>query len=174
MDGGASSTEVARFRLYRPQQPAAALGLAVSHLMTKPAFANLRFGEWSRVLVGQINRGHYTFAIDSDGQIQGFVGWALTSRDNAENWVQGRRNLTFQESLEGDCVVFNAWAANSLRVHRFLVDEARKMIQGKDTLYFRRAYPDGSSRPVRLPVNEFVSSHIRRRAGDAAVSALDG
>ena len=41
-----------------------ALGLAVSHLMTKPAFANLRFGDWSRVLVGQINRKHYAFVVD--------------------------------------------------------------------------------------------------------------
>jgi hypothetical protein len=38
-------------RLFRPESPYVALGLAVSHLMTKPAFANLRFGDWSRVLV---------------------------------------------------------------------------------------------------------------------------
>ena len=50
------------FRLYRPNQPLMALGLAVNYLMTKPAFANLRFGEWARVLIGQINRGHYAFA----------------------------------------------------------------------------------------------------------------
>ena len=49
-----------------------ALGLAVNHLMTKPAFANLRFGDWSRILVGQINRKHYYFAVDGKNQIQGF------------------------------------------------------------------------------------------------------
>jgi hypothetical protein len=42
--------------VFRPDNPYVALGLAVSHLMTKPAFATLRFGEWSRILVGQINR----------------------------------------------------------------------------------------------------------------------
>ena len=72
------------FRLWRPDTPATALGLAVSHLMTKPVFANLRFGEWSRVLVGQVNRGHYCFVVDRDGQIQGFVGWALATREKAE------------------------------------------------------------------------------------------
>ena len=47
-------------KVFRPQSPYVALGLAVNHLMTKPAFANLRFGDWSRILVGQINRKHYT------------------------------------------------------------------------------------------------------------------
>jgi hypothetical protein len=36
----------------------------VAHLMLKPAFARLRFGDWSWVLVGQINRGHYYLVID--------------------------------------------------------------------------------------------------------------
>ena len=46
-------------RLFRPDSPpAVALGLAVNHLMTKPAFAQLSFGDWSRILVGQINRKH--------------------------------------------------------------------------------------------------------------------
>jgi hypothetical protein len=44
--------------VFRPQNPYIALGLAVNHLMTKPAFANLRFGDWSRILTGQINRKH--------------------------------------------------------------------------------------------------------------------
>ena len=42
-------------KVFRPQNPYVALGLAVNHLMTKPAFANLRFGDWSRILTGQIN-----------------------------------------------------------------------------------------------------------------------
>lgn len=136
--------------------------------MVKPAFANLPFGEWSRVLVGQINRGHYCFAIDEAGQIQGFVGWALTSRDKAEAWVEGRRALSYEDSLAGDCLVFNAWSANTTRVHRFLVDEARKLISDKQTLYFKRYYSDGTTRPVRLSVNDFVSGHINRKAASAA------
>src|SRR5262249_35047845 len=44
----------ADLKLFRPQNPYIALGLAVNHLMTKPAFANLRFGDWSRILTGQI------------------------------------------------------------------------------------------------------------------------
>jgi hemolysin-activating ACP:hemolysin acyltransferase len=150
-------------RLFRPNSPAVALGMAVNHLMTKPAFAQLRFGDWSRVLVGQINRGHYCFVIDGDNRTQGFAGWALTTREKAEDWVEGRRGLSYEDSNEGDCLVFNAWAANSFSVQRFMVDEARKIIKDKQTLYFKRYYKDGSSRPVRLNVNDFVVSHIDRK-----------
>jgi hemolysin-activating ACP:hemolysin acyltransferase len=152
-------------KLFRPQSPFVALGLAVNHLMTKPAFANLRFGDWSRILVGQINRKHYYFAVDSKNQIQGFMGWALTSKENAEAWVEGRGALSFADSLDGDCVVFNAWAANTGKVNRFLLGEARKVIEGKDTVYFKRFYKDGGVRPARLRVNDFVAQHLRRPNG---------
>lgn len=163
-----------RLRLFRPGKPALALGLAVNHLMTKPAFARLRFGEWSKILVGQINRGHYVFAVDGHDRIQGFVGWALATREQAEAWAEGRP-LSYQDSLAGECLLFNAWSANSTRVHRFLVDEARKLIRDKETLYFRRHYPDGGTRVVRLSVNAFVEGHIgrnlERRANDPGAEA---
>lgn len=156
--------ETPDLRLFRPDSPYVALGLAVSHLMTKPAFAALRFGEWSRILVGQINRKHYYFAIDSKNQVQGFMGWAATSKENAEAWVEGVRNFTFEESLDGDCLVFNAWAASSGKVNRLLVGAARKVMQGKDTVYFKRHYADGTTRRSRLRVNDFVEQHLAREA----------
>jgi hemolysin-activating ACP:hemolysin acyltransferase len=150
-------------RLFRPNSPVVALGLAVDHLMTKTAFARLRFGNWSRILVGQINRGHYYFVIDGDNQTQGFFGWGLTTREKAEAWVEGRRGLSYEDSKEGECLVFNMWTANSLKVHRFMVDEARQFFKDKQTLYFKRYYNDGRTRPVRLNVNDFVVNHIDRR-----------
>lgn len=159
----ATDVPASGLRLFRPDNPALALGLAVNHLMTKPAFARQLFGDWSRILVGQINRKHFYFAADGK-QIQGFMGWALATRENAEAWVEGRRGLSFEDSRDGDCLVFNAWAANSFRVHRFMVDEARKVIRDKQTLYFKRYYDDGTSRPVRLNVNDFVGLHVDRKA----------
>lgn len=144
----------------RPDNPWVALGLAVNHLMTKPAFAGLRFGDWSRVLAGQINRKHYCFVLDSKNQVQGFLGWALTNRANAEAWVEGRRALADHESQNGDCIIFNAWASSSTRVKRVLMLEARKAMKGKQMAYFKRQYPNGSTRPSRLSVNEFVEQHI--------------
>ena len=156
-DAGPAAGEL---RLIRPDSALVALGLAVSYLMTKPAFARLPFGDWSRILVGQINRGHYYFVGDGSRQIQGFVGWALATREKAEAWADGRRSLSHEDSKAGECLVFNAWVANNTRVHRFMVDEARKIVQDKETLYFKRHYPDGSTRPVRLNVNDFVATHI--------------
>ena len=147
-------------RLLQPENRYVALGLAVNHLMTKQAFASLRFGDWSRILVGQINRKHYYFAVDSDNRIHGFLGWALTSKEKAEAWVEGRGGLSYEDSVEGDCVIFNAWSGGSLEVNRFLLMAARKIIVGKEMVYFKRHYKDGSTRPVRLRVNDFVVQHI--------------
>lgn len=150
-------------RLFRPNSPLVALGLAVNYLMTKPAFAQLRFGDWSRILVGQINRGHYCFVIDGKNRTHGFAGWALTTKEKAEAWVEGRSGLSYEDGKAGDCLIFNAWMANNLKVHRFMVDEARKICKDKETLYFKRYYSDGSTRPVRLNVNDFVARHIERK-----------
>jgi hemolysin-activating ACP:hemolysin acyltransferase len=158
----------AALRLFRPDNPAAALGLAVNHLMTKPAFARLRFGEWSRILVGQINRRHYCFVVDGNNQVQGFLGWAITSKDKAEAWVEGRSALDAQDANDGDCIVFNAWSANVPRVNRILLDAARKVMQGKNTVYFKRHYQDGTTRATRLAVNDFVGVHLERNMSQAA------
>jgi len=154
-------------RVFRPDNRYVALGLAVNHLMTKPAFASCKFGDWSRILVGQINRKHFWFVLDPNNQVVGFMGWAVTSKDKAEAWVEGRGRLSHGDSLEGDCIIFNAWAASSLEVNRFLLGEARKIMQGKDMVYFKRHYNDGTKRAGRLRVNAFVGQHLER-TGDAA------
>jgi hemolysin-activating ACP:hemolysin acyltransferase len=171
-----TSKPQAPFRIFRPSQPQAALGFAVAHLMTKPAFANLKFGDWSRILAGQINRGHYSFVVDATKNVHGFAGWGFVDRAKAEDWVEGRAGLSYEDCLKGDCIVFNAWSATDFAVHRFMVDEARKLISSKQTMYFKRYYPDGSTRPVRLNVNDFVDKHIERKLRDgegAAGAAAD-
>jgi hemolysin-activating ACP:hemolysin acyltransferase len=158
-------------RIVRPDNPAAALGRAVSYLMTKPAFANLRFGDWSRILVGQINRKHYCFVVDGAGQVQGFMGWALASEEHAQAWAEGRRALTFEDSLAGDCMVVNAFAANSTRVTRFLIEEGRRVASSRAALYFKRHYKDGTTRASRVAVNAFVGGHIERSVARQAAAA---
>ncbi|MGO1079968.1 hypothetical protein [Inquilinus sp. CA228] len=150
-------------RLARPHSAAAALGLAVSHLMTKPAFAALAFGNWSRVLVGQINRGHYQLVIDGAGRVVGFLGWAATSEPNAEAWMQGRGDVP--ELRDGDCIVINAWSADHPAANRLVLAAARLAIHGKRLVYFKRHYRDGRTRPMRLAVNDFVAGHLGLGAG---------
>jgi hypothetical protein len=84
----------------------------------------------------------------------------LTSEEKAEAWVEGRGELSYGDSLDGDRVIFNAWAASSPVINRFMVAAARKIIAGKDMVYFKRHYKDGSTRPVRLRVNDFVAQHV--------------
>jgi hemolysin-activating ACP:hemolysin acyltransferase len=156
-----------RLRLIQIGNQYVALGLAVNHLMVQPAFSNLRFGDWSRILVGQINRRHYYFAIDEKNQIQGFLGWALTTRDKAEAWLAGRAALSYEDSRDGDCVIINAWSASSPEAGRLLRDAARRIGLGKQAVYFKRHYKDGTTRPIRLRANAFVEKHLERNAVSA-------
>jgi hemolysin-activating ACP:hemolysin acyltransferase len=143
-----------RLRLFQPGNPCVALGLAVAYMMTKPAFAALRFGDWSRILVGQINRKHYYFVIGQKNQVEGFLGWAVTTREKAEAWVEGRERVSYQDSFEGDSILVNAWAASSLEANRFLLDVARTLFKEYDTLYFKRYYKDGRMKPWRLRMDQ--------------------
>ena len=65
----------------------------------------------------------------------------------------------------GDCVIVNAFAADTGGANRFIVDTMRKLFASKRVLYFKRHYPDGRTRPVRLTVNEFVAVHLARSTG---------
>jgi tetratricopeptide (TPR) repeat protein len=149
-------------RAWRPKDPAASLGLAVEFLSKKPAFAKLKFGDWLQVLFYQVARGHFFFVVDPDRRVRGFLGWALTQQALAEQWVGGRAGLRSEKCRDGDCVIVNAFAADTARANRFIVDTMRKLFAGKRTLYFKRHYPDGRTRPTRLSVNDFVAGHAAR------------
>lgn len=133
-----------------------ALGRAVSYLMTKGAFARLPFGHWSRILTGQVNRGHYFFVVRGE-TVVGFIGWALTTEEKADRWLAGTHDLTAEESVAGDCVLVNAWEASDGEVHRFIVQNLRQVGRGRRFVYGKRFYPDGRIRNLKMPVSRFVS-----------------
>ncbi len=155
-------------RAWRPTSRADSLGLAVEYLSKKPAFAALPFGEWSQVLFHQVVREHFFFVVDPEQRIQGFLGWALTDQSMAEQWVAGRGVLRNQDSQHGDCVIINAFAADSAQARRFIVNAMRSLFGAKSALYFKRRYRDGRIRTTRLTPNDFVVRHAARaraRAG---------
>ena len=99
----------------------------------------------------------------------GFAGWSFAPRDKAEDWLLGRRDLPYQDSLAGEMFVFNAVEASTPDVRRFLIDQMRPCFQDKEMIYYKRSYNDGRVRPVRLTVNQFVKAHIERKAlGDGS------
>ena len=160
----AAATSGAGLGVWKPKSPPAALSLAVEFLRKEPVFAKLPFGEWAQVLIGQVHRGHFFFVADQQRRVHGFLGWALTTRALAEEWVASRSGLRNEDCREGECVIINAWVAHSQPVNRFIVDRARDLFGDKETLYFKRFYPDGRARPMRLATTDFVESHLARAA----------
>lgn len=148
-----------RFRAIKDPNPYAALGRAVSYMMTKPAFARVPFGHWSKTLTGQINRGHYFFVYEGT-RIVGFLGWAFVPEEKAVAWAEGRAEISFEDSVDGDCVVINAWSADTTSVNRFILERLREIGRDGKRVFAKRFYKDGRTRPVYLDVNEFVDSHI--------------
>ncbi len=98
----------------------------------------------------------------SGAKVQGFLGWTLTREDLAEKWLEGRAGLRDDECRDGDCVIINAFAAESSDAKRFIVETMRGRFAKKRGLYFKRHYRDGRTRPTRLGVNDFVASHLSR------------
>ena len=145
------------FAAWRPTSPAAALGLAVEYLSAKPAFATLPFGDWSRTLFFQVVREHYLFFVDPSQRIRGFLGWALTDERRAELWRRNLAGLSNEECLEGDCVIVNAWSADTPEVNASMRAAAQKMFGSRRALYFKRRNAAGAERPVRLS----IARHLR-------------
>jgi hemolysin-activating ACP:hemolysin acyltransferase len=145
----------------------AALGRAVSYLMTKPNFAALKFGQLSRMLTGQINRKHYFLATDGK-KIVGFAGWALVDEAGAKLWLEGGGDMGSAECLGGDCMVINAWAADNNSVNRFVLHELRKYAVGCKAAYAKRFYKDGTIRPLRVSITEALENHVRETAPGAS------
>jgi hemolysin-activating ACP:hemolysin acyltransferase len=154
-----SLAAAAPLRTVRIKDRTTALGMAVDYLMNKPAFARLPFGHWSRVLTGQINRGHYFFVLRGT-DVVGFAGWALASAEDAEAWLAGRSTPELEKGNAGDCIILNAWDAATPEANRMLLQQIRSIGRDRDWVYARREYPDGRSRPVKLSVNDFVAGHV--------------
>jgi len=149
------------FRGVQDKNPYAALGRATSYLMTKPAFANLQFGHWARTLTGQINRKHYFFIVNGDAT-QGFLGWALVNEEHARLWANGKADIGHALSVDGDCIVVNAWAADNDAVMKFSIEEARRRIpRDKKKIFFKRFYSDGRIRMSCLDAEKFIEKANR-------------
>ena len=105
------------------------------------------------------------------GGSKDFSGWALTSAALAEQWVEGRAGLKSEQCREGDCVIVNAFAAETHGAKRFIINTMRGLFADKHTLYFKRHYRDGRTRPMRLGVNDFVADHLAQIPGTLRASA---
>lgn len=163
MASDSAATGPQPYRVLRLRDPHAALGRAVMQLMGKPGFARLRFGSWSRILVGQINRGHYFF-LEQGGEMVGFAGWSLATEAAADAWMAGEGDLPAAEARTGDCIIVNAWQSNDAAVQAEMVRQMRHLAQAQKLrlVYGRRSYEDGRARFIKMPISRFLARHIAR------------
>ena len=128
--------------------PYRALGRAAALCARHPAFADRPFGQWTRVLMGQVNRGDYRFVL-KDRTLIGFLGWVRTDETGAERWLSG---VPPETSPDGDHVVLNALACDDPGALPFIAREAGTLVPPPFMLVGKRFYEDGRVRPVRLPI----------------------
>jgi len=152
-------TQTPILKAARDKNSYAGLGRAVSYMMTKPSFAGLKFGHWAKTLTGQINRNHYFFVMEGS-RIVGFLGWAFVDEALAKKWSEGRADVGGDECKDGDCIVINAWAADTEEVNRFILRQIRTIMKDCKAAYAKRFYKDGRTRPLRVTINDFVGNHI--------------
>lgn len=134
---------------FRLRSPQIALAMLVQLSAHAPAFATQRFGIWTKVLIGQVNRGDYLI-LGRGGQTVGFAGWFAARRSDAEAWLEHEVDIPVAPPDEADCAVMNAFMAPSPQASRYLREAFLSQIPTLTTIYAKRI-KDGKRRLARVP-----------------------
>lgn len=127
---------------------ATSIGMVVELLHEVPPFSDMTARELTGTVIGQIRRGHYVLAVQ-DERVIGYVGWALASEEIAKGWAEGRHRPTYEESMDGDCVILMMWYAQSAAATRRLARFLRRLYPGY-RFYGRRMKDGRPSRPLSV------------------------
>ena len=137
--------------------------------MTKPAFESA-VRRLVAHLTGQINRKHYYFAVDSKNRFRdSWLGVTLKEKPRPGSKAAAPCASRTAGTALPDLQRLGGGHARGEPLPGLA---GREIIQGKDTVYFKRHYKDGSTRPVRLRVNDFVAQHLTRQKGGAPAAEL--
>ena len=137
------------FLAVRMTRPMDALALMVQLSLQAPAFASQRFGTWSRVLIGQVNRGDYVILL-LNGRPVGFAGWFPAFMADAETWIEGNTDIPPAPPGQGDCAVMNAFMAPSADGSRYLREAFLSQIPALKWVYAKRVKGE-RHRMARVP-----------------------
>ncbi len=135
-------------RVARLTDPHRALGAAVEYLQGDPTFDRQPFGTWSRILLGQISREHYAFALRERKPV-GFVGFGRTTQDVIRRWEVDGQRPSNAECREGPYFVINAWKADDRAVSLAMKSWLARQHRDATALFAERFYPDGRSKIIR-------------------------
>lgn len=133
----------------RLRSPHLALSVMVQLSANAPAFAQVRFGAWAKVLMGQVNRGDYVILLDR-GRPVGFAGWFPAFMADAEAWLEQDRDVAACPPGQGDCAVMNAFMAPSPEAARYLRESFLRQIPNLKWVYAKRV-KGGKPRLARVP-----------------------
>jgi hemolysin-activating ACP:hemolysin acyltransferase len=133
----------------RLRSPHLALSVMVQLSANAPAFAQVRFGAWAKVLMGQVNRGDYVILLDR-GRPVGFAGWFPAFMAEAEAWLAQDRDVAACPPGQGDCAVMNAFMAPSPEAARYLRESFLRQIPNLKWVYAKRV-KGGKPRLARVP-----------------------
>lgn len=139
-----SNVQAVRF-----DRPETALSLAVTMTLAIPVFARQRFGNWARVLVGQINRGDYVFALDGQDPV-GFCGWTPALKVDAEKWLKQDIEIAAMSPGQADCMIVNVVIAKTPAARTCLRDAVLSATDELHYVFAKRIAADGAKRLVRL------------------------
>ena len=128
-----------------------ALGFIVEYISFSEIFGGQAFGDWSRQIMGQINRNHYLLAWRS-GRVVGFVGWSRCDRQQAKMWLEGRHDDASDLFKHGPCLIINIWMADDKKVTNFLRKCLREEAENIELVFAKRALKCGGWRKICLKV----------------------
>jgi hemolysin-activating ACP:hemolysin acyltransferase len=167
-DLAAAQEHQAEHRAIRDKNPFAACGRTVSYLMNVPNLARLPFGQMAKLIAGQINRGHYFFVVDRSSAICGYCGWTQAAHEQAEAWLERNVEVSGQDKADGPVCVINLWQASSPKANAVIIGALRTMLHpATELVVAKRFYPDGTIRPVRIPIS---ANQLRPRQQDSGLS----
>jgi hemolysin-activating ACP:hemolysin acyltransferase len=126
-----------------------ALSVLVQLSLAAPAFASQKFGTWSRVLIGQVNRGDYVVLLQN-GRPVGYAGWFAARKADAEAWLEREVDIPDAPLAEADCAVMNAFMAPSPEASRYLREAFLRQIPTLSMIYAKRIKA-GKRRLARVP-----------------------
>jgi hypothetical protein len=89
-----------------------ALGAALHYVGRHPPFSAFRAQDLIQTVAGEIERGHYRFALDG-ARVVGYVGWALYDNDLADRCAAGGHPPPPPSAAQGRDVVWILTAASS-------------------------------------------------------------
>lgn len=163
----AETDQYAGLKAFRFSDQMKALGTICFFMAGTEPFAEFPMGHWVDTFWGFVRRDHYFFSMQDD-RIVGFTGWALASHDAAQDWVQGRRILSYEECLDGPCVLVMASHGLNSRIVRFYSHVIRATYADRETIFWKRPVRDG----VRIIRFNLQTDGIRRRRDPTLIATL--